>query len=388
MLTILRQVREKLKEMGYKSGRISQLIGATRASSSSGLKKPAAVTEKSGGGQPATDSEEGVAKNPSSSSGLKRPAAARDQEEEEESNADPGLEAAASNALPLCRLRGKQTPKGKWARMQVPAWVQEQLAEDSVVREQDVPMAKPAARRTRPKERCAGNAPDTCIFSTETSQERARVDPGRCKEKCLFCSVENFLGAVANPRGKGAITSALAFFQENSQETFDKACERIRSFGGEETLEQCLQRLARLQQAGMTKEIRGRTAREKKQAREAAQRCNTWTHWLQKRVAQKRFGEQETKKHKENTQKNALRRLSRKFPGAFRPEGSGARLWQLPLSSTQRSSRGQCVPPVAGWCHRYFTPSMSVATVVAAQCSGPSRLARIAAKGLVTKCLE
>lgn len=43
MLTILRKVCEKLKELGYKSGRISQLVGATRPSSSSGLKRPAAA---------------------------------------------------------------------------------------------------------------------------------------------------------------------------------------------------------------------------------------------------------------------------------------------------------------------------------------------------------
>lgn len=69
----------------------------------------------------------------------------------------------------------------------------------------------------------------------------------------MFCSLENFKAAVVNPRGKGAITSDLAFFEENSQETFDKACERIRSFSGEEALEQCLQRLARLWKSGMTK---------------------------------------------------------------------------------------------------------------------------------------
>lgn len=96
------------------------------------------MPEKDGGGQPATDSEESVAENPSSSSGLKRPAAAVEQEVEEESDAYNGLQVAAINALQLPRLRGKQTPKGKWTRMRVPAWVQERLAEDFVVGEQDV----------------------------------------------------------------------------------------------------------------------------------------------------------------------------------------------------------------------------------------------------------
>lgn len=198
---------KNLKDMGYKSGRISQLVGATRPSSSSGLKRPAAVAEKDGGGQTETDAEESVARNPSSSSGLKRPAAAVEQEVEEESNADPWQRVAAISALQLPRLRGKQTPKGKWTRMRVPAWVQEQLAEDSVVGEQDVPMAKPATRRTWPKERCAGSPPDRCIFSTDTSGEMARVQPSRPgKQQCMLCSEANFKAALANPRGKGAIT--------------------------------------------------------------------------------------------------------------------------------------------------------------------------------------
>ena len=337
ILTILRKVREKLKEMGYKSGRISQLVGATRPSSSSGLKRPAAVPEKDGGGQPATDSEESVAENPSSSSGLKRPAAAVEQEVEEESDAYNGLQVAAINALQLPRLRGKQTPKGKWTRMRVPAWVQERLAEDSVVGEQDAPMAKPATRKIRPKERCAGSPPDKCIFSTSTPQDRAQVHPSRPGgQQCMFCSLENFKAAVVNPRGKGAITSDLAFFEENSQETFDKACERIRSFSGEEALEQCLQRLARLRKSGMTKEMRGRNAREKKKEREEAQRCNTWTHWLQNRVSQTRVTEAEKKKYKDNTKRNAWRRISKKFPGVYRPDGGPARPnveWRTPLAA-------------------------------------------------------
>lgn len=152
----------------------------------------------------------------------------------------------------------------------------------------------------------------------------------------MFCSLENFKAAVVNPRGKGAITSDLAFFEENSQETFDKACERIRSFSGEEALEQCLQRLARLWKSGMTKEMRGRNAREKKKEREEAQRCNTWTHWLQNRVSQTRVTEAEKKKYKDNTKRNAWRRISKKFPGVYRPDGGPAWPnveWRTPLAA-------------------------------------------------------
>ena len=130
--------------------------------------------------------------------------------------------------------------------------------------------------------------------------------------------------------------SPLAFFQENNQEVFEKACERIRCFGGEETLEPCLQRLARLQRSGLTKEMRGRTAREKQKERKGAQEQNSWKHLLRNRVSQTHFGKPEAKKYKDTTQKNALRRLSRKFPGLCRPNGELVRpdvQWRAPLAA-------------------------------------------------------
>ena len=43
---VRRQVRQQLKNIGDKNGRISQLIKATRPASSSGLKRPAAAREE------------------------------------------------------------------------------------------------------------------------------------------------------------------------------------------------------------------------------------------------------------------------------------------------------------------------------------------------------
>ena len=332
---VLRKVREKLKEMGYKSGRISQLVGATRPSSSSGLKRPAAVTEKDEADKPATVLERSVAKNPSSSSGLKRPAAVPEHEACEESDADSWWQAATINALQLPRLRGKQPPTGVWTRISVPAWVQEQLAEPT--KRSTVSKTAPP-RKAKPFELCKGHSEDEpCVFSVHAIGETARVHPDRHGgQHCLFCSEANLQRAVATAQGKGTMTSAFAFFQENSHEVFQLACSRVERFTDQATLDGCLARLGRLQAKGPTREARGRTAREKQKEREEAQKQNDWKHLLQNRVLQTRVKDRETRQYKESTQKNALRRLSRKFPGVYRPDGSFVRpgvQWRTPLAA-------------------------------------------------------
>ncbi len=233
--------------MGYKSGRISQLIGATRPSSSSGLKRPAAATE--------------------------------------------ALEdTAPTAAAPKRRVRGKQT---------VPAYDLPGPVEE--------PEEQAAPRPARPNEQCLGLPPSVCIFSTRVANERAQVDrKGTDGRQCAFCSANRFEKAMENPRGKGFVTTALAFFQEHNEETFALACERIKSFTDDGTLEQCLGRLGRLQKRGLTQEVRGRTAREKKKEREEAQHNNTWQHLLRKWNPQLGLKREEVKKYKEGTQKNAL----------------------------------------------------------------------------------
>ena len=215
--------------MGYKNARVSQPKKATRPSSSSGLKRPAAAAE-------AVE--------------IPTPAA----------------------AAPKRRVRGKQT---------VPAYDLPAPVEEPLIRAPPSPV--------RPNEACLGLGPDACIFSTQVANERARVQEKRINgPHCLFCSESRFQKAMSTPNGKGAVTTALAFFQEHSEETFALACERIKSFTDAATLEQCLGRLGRLQKRGLTREVRGRTAREKKKEREEAQQNNTWQHLLRKRNPQLR----------------------------------------------------------------------------------------------------
>ena len=214
---VLRKVREKLKEIGYKSGRVSQLVGATRPSSSSGLKRPAAAATG--------EEEEGGHERPQGRPPRKRPAAS-----------------AEAVAAPKRRVRGKQT---------VPAY--DPPAVEALV-----------AREDRPSKLCLGFEEGLCIFSTQVAGEKARIHPDRRGGKhCVFCSQDNFKRAVATPRGKGVITAALAFFQENNDEAFELACSRINGFTDEAALQGCLDRLARLQKKGATQEVRGRTARER-----------------------------------------------------------------------------------------------------------------------------
>ena len=281
--------------MGYKSGRISQLIGATRPSSSSGLKRPAAATE---------------------------------------AMEDPAPTAAA----PKRRIRGKQT---------VPAYDLGPVEE---------PEEQAAPRPVWPNEQCLGLPPNVCIFSTRVANERAQVDRKSTEgRQCAFCSASRFEKAMENPRGKGFVTTALAFFQERNEETFALACERIRAFTDANTLEQCLGRLGRLQKRGLTREVRGRTAREKKKEREEAQQNNTWQHLLRKRNPQLGLKRDEVKKYKEGTQKNALRRLSRKFPGVYRPDGQAARPdveWRSSLAAAFRQYALEFSWAMCASCHR------------------------------------
>ena len=174
-------------------------------------------------------------------------------------------------------------------------------------------------------------------------------------QQCLFCRPENFQRAVDAPRGKGAITAALAFFQENNVEVFDLACGRIRNFTDQATLDGCLTRLDRLLKKGTTKEIRGRTARNKQQEREEAQHRNSWKQLLHHRVSQTRFGKQEAKRYKETTQKNAWGDWAGSFPACtVRTEAlfdlicSGAPPWQLPSDNMPKNIHGACVQHATG----------------------------------------
>ena len=221
------------------------------------------------------------------------------------------------------------------------------------------PVAEPLIRPPRPvwpNEACLGRGPDACIFSTQVANDRARVQEKQSHgQHCLFCSEARFQKAMENPRGKGSVTTALAFFQEHSEDTFALACERIKSFTDEDTLEQCLVRLGRLQKRGLTREVRGRTAREKKQEREEAQQNNTWHHLLRKRNPQLRPKKEDVKKYKEGTQKNALRRLSRKFPGVYGPDGQAVRPdveWRSPLAAAFRQYALEYSWAMCSSCHR------------------------------------
>ena len=309
--------------MGYKSGRISQLIGATRPSSSSGLKRPTAATE--GVEDPAPIA---VAR-PSSSSGLKRPSAAT---EEVENNMLPA-------AAPKRRVRGKQT---------VPAYDLPNPVEQ--------PKEKAAPRQPYSGELCLGLAASACIFSTRAANEKAHVKQKTAGgQQCMFCSASFFQKAMSTPQGKGVVTGALGFFHENSEETFAAACERIKTFTDVNTLEQCLDRLSRLQKRGLTREARGRTAREKKKEREEAQHNNTWQHLRRKRRPQLRAKKEEVKQYKDSTQKNALRRLSRKFPGVYRPNGQATRPdveWRTSLAAAFRQYALEYSWAMCASCHR------------------------------------
>ena len=101
--------------------------------------------------------------------------------------------------------------------------------------------------------------------------------------------------------------------------------------------------------------MRGKTAQKKQTEREEAQQRNNWKRLLRNRVSQTHFGKQEAKKYKETTQKNAFRRLSRKFPDLYRPDGSLVRSdlqWRTPLAAAFRQYAEEYSWSMCSACHR------------------------------------
>ena len=218
------------------------------------------------------------------------------------------------------RLRGKQP---------APAY-------DPPGEEVEAVLRRPAARKRAqqvPSKRCAGYLGQSCVFSTQRVGQQARVNADRVAgAHCVFCSAANLARSLANARGKGLITAALAFFKENDERIFQDARARAASLASDAALAECLARLERLQKRGATKELRGRAARKKKEDREAG----AWGRLLQRRKTQQRFSK-EQKKEARQAKEKAAQRLSKKFPAVYSMDGAERRpgtYWRSPLAAS------------------------------------------------------
>ena len=195
---------------------------------------------------------------------------------------------------------------------------------------------RPAARTTRPSERCQGLEGADCVFSTQEIGEGARVHPKQALgTRCAFCSADNLRRCLGNARGKGQISSALAFFEEHDANVFGMACARVSNLETEEALEACLQRLRRLQKKGASKAERQQGQKDKREARKA----DEWDQLLVERKAQVHFSSEDKEDFRRRAQPKEKSWLGKKFPGVYTAEGQAKRPgagWQTPLAASFR----------------------------------------------------
>ena len=160
-------MRERLKAEGYKAGRISQLLKATRPATTEATLEMAIA-----------DLHE------------------RDR---------PAQNGEAVAGLP--RLYQKQVPRGGWEAVQSPPWVQRRLAEPKACRSN--------AARSRAKKSCAGfSALVGCLFSTQDIGQPAKPMAGA---KCVFCDVDKMVAACDSIGGRKSITRSLKAFRADYQ---------------------------------------------------------------------------------------------------------------------------------------------------------------------------
>ncbi|CAE7463496.1 unnamed protein product, partial [Symbiodinium microadriaticum] len=172
----------------------------------------------------------------------------------------------------------------------------------------------------RPRRGPRGHQRQACVFSTSTPGQAAQVLGER----------------LANARGKGVITGALAFFWEHSPEIiFPQAVQRIQDLAGAATWNECDQRLRRhLHQRGAT--ARERSARAQQQAEAQARRHRgedpaDWASLLESRQAQF-ASSSDTVAAYDRGRASQLRALQRKFPAVYAEGGRPAEEWQTELA--------------------------------------------------------
>ena len=222
-------------------------------------------------------------------------------------------------------------------------------------RRQPATKRRPAARRSGARERCEGREGEACIFSTQEIGAAARANPGRASgPRCTFCSPDNLQRCLGQARGKGQITTALAFFEERNVNIFSQAQARISALISDEALDACLGRLRRLHKKGATKEQRGQNAKEKRESREADQ----WDRLLAQRKPQQHFTRKDKSYNRSSARPNELKRLGKKFPAVYSQDGAAKRPgaeWQTPLAASFRQWAEEHSWAMCEQCHR-LTP--------------------------------
>ena len=326
-------MRQHLKERGYKAGRISQLIRATRpeGTDAGSALQAMEVDEPQVAGDDAVEGEEPEVAD------IFAEVASEEEEEwydamEEDNSAEVRrvLQEAVAEDNPaewnqpkilqsgLPRLRGKQEPPGDWQHVPVPAWVENILGElfaeqvleageeafETASEGEDTEVVKrPARRRTKPNEKCPGRSPEEpCLFSQKLHKlgEAAMLDHGQ--ELCRFCNDAALALAVAEPQKRKFIA---------------RACRVWDNAGRKDLAEKVLQRLPEKDQQEIQKALqRPSRAAAEVQARAAAhaeEQRNKWKMLLEHRQSVTDKGTEEEAQQYRKKKADDARRLRSKF---------------------------------------------------------------------------
>ncbi|CAE7607678.1 Pif1 [Symbiodinium sp. CCMP2592] len=188
--------------------------------------------------------------------------------------------------------------------------------------------------------KCAGQEGDNlvpCVFSTQDIGQAARVQPGRHGggSRCLFCAGDVLNQRLATARGKGVITTALAFFQEHGPlDVLPQAVQRVKALAGEDAWTECATRLQHcLQKRGRTQQ--DRAERRQQNARNRAGGLATWAPVLEERRAQYSPSAQDVAAEK-TAELAQQRALQRKFPAVYNPDVRDPSKWQTEMAATFR----------------------------------------------------
>ena len=348
-------MRQHLKERGYKAGRISQLIRATRPEGTDAGRALQAMEED----ESQVAEGEAVEGEELEVVDIFAEVASEDEEEEwhdamEEDNAEEVArvlqEAAAEDNqadlnLPeilqhrLPRLRGKQELPGDWQHVPIPAWVEKALGEmwaEEVLEageeafetasegEEEAEVAKkPARRKTRPNEKCPGRNPqEPCSFSQEKHNigGTARLRHGQAV--CRFCNDVALAEAVAKPQKRKFITRACRVWEEA---------------GRKDLVEKVLQRLPEkereVMQTALQRPSRAAAAVQARAAAYAEEQRNKWKNLLEHRQSFTDKGTDEEAVQYRKKKADDARRLRSKFGPWLVAQEEEDESWRAPLAT-------------------------------------------------------
>jgi hypothetical protein len=179
------------------------------------------------------------------------------------------------------------------------------------------PTAGASGREAKPHELCNGRAADRpCVFSLDTANAKARVQPQRGEKQCIFCN-DDFLRRVNGNRNGLKITSALRKLAANNAGRLEEAFGIVGESLGAERAGIFRSRLARSQRV-----------REPRQSLE-----DQWAEALRHRVSVAPMPDREHQKSFPKWQRDDERLREKKFGLVFAEETDAAS-WMTPLAQS------------------------------------------------------